>query len=166
MLASMDPATTTPAAPALPAELVDRLDDDRITAYGLLLEANRRLSRMFEHSAETRSGISAIELEVLLRVGRSPDGRLRMTELALQLGLTSGGVTRLVDRVTADGLVERTACPSDRRVQWVVLTPAGQRKLGEALDVHLDELQREFVDRLTPDEMDALTSALRKLRAP
>jgi MarR family transcriptional regulator, 2-MHQ and catechol-resistance regulon repressor len=163
MLAGMDQATT---APALPAELVDRLDDDRITAYGLLIEAHRRLSQTFERSAETRLGSSTIELEVLLRVGRSPDGRLRMTELAGQLGLTSGGVTRLVDRVTTDGYVERTACPSDRRVQWVVLTAAGQRKLGEVLDVHLDELQREFVDRLTPDEMHALTGALDKLRTP
>ncbi|MGZ8734907.1 MAG: MarR family winged helix-turn-helix transcriptional regulator, partial [Acidimicrobiia bacterium] len=46
-----------------------------------------------------------------------------MSELACQLGLTSGGATRLVDRVVEAGLVVRTSCPSDRRVQWVVLTP-------------------------------------------
>jgi MarR family 2-MHQ and catechol resistance regulon transcriptional repressor len=159
----MDSTATTHA---LPADLVDRLDDDRITAYGLLLEAHRRLSQVFERSAEARSGLSSAPIEVLLRVGRSPEGRLRMTDLACQLGLTSGGVTRLVDRVVEAGYIERAACPGDRRVQWVVLTPAGQRKLGEVLDVHLDELQHEFVDRLTPAEMQALTSALDKLRAP
>jgi MarR family 2-MHQ and catechol resistance regulon transcriptional repressor len=89
-----------------------------------------------------------------------------MTDLAGQLGLTSGGATRLVDRVVEAGYIERAACPGDRRVQWVVLTPAGQRKLGEVLDVHLPQLQHEFVDRLSPAEMQALTGALDKLRAP
>ncbi len=89
-----------------------------------------------------------------------------MSELASQLGLTSGGTTRLVDRVVTAGLVARESCPSDRRVQWVVLSPAGERKLDEALAVHLQDLQREVFDRLEPDELAALERALDKLRAP
>ena len=142
------------------------IDDDRITAFGLLHEAHRRLSRTLDRSLQEQCGVGDVAFEVVLRIGRSPDGRLMMSELACQLGLTSGGVTRLVDRVSAAGLVERTACPGDRRVQWVVLTPAGRAKLEEALTVHLADLQRELVDRLTPAELDALTSALDKLRQP
>jgi len=51
-------------------------------------------------------------------------------------------------------------------VQWVVLTPAGRELLERALAVHLDDLQRELVDRLTPEELVALTTALDKLRQP
>ena len=140
-------------------------DDPRITTYGLLHEAHRRLTRAFECSLTAHSGMNSSFFEVLLRIGRSPGGRLTMSELACQLGVTSGGATRLVDRVVEAGLVVRTSCPTDRRVQWVVLTPDGEQKLDEALAVHLDDLQREMIDRLDPDELEALERALDKLRA-
>jgi MarR family transcriptional regulator, 2-MHQ and catechol-resistance regulon repressor len=140
-------------------------DDERIRAFGLLHEAHRRLDRAFTCSLERSCGISGPFFEVLLRIGRSPGGRLNMSELALQLGLTSGGTTRLVDRAVAAGLVERESCPSDRRVQWVVLSNAGEHKLDEALEVHLADLQHEFIDRLEPSELLVLERALDKLRA-
>ena len=141
-------------------------DDERIRSYGLLHEAHRRLDRAFSCSLEQSCGISGPFFEVLLRVGRSPGGRLNMSELALQLGLTSGGTTRLVDRMVAAALVERESCPSDRRVQWVVLSPTGEHKLDEALEVHLRDLQHELFDRLDPAELTVLERALDKLRAP
>ncbi|MGZ4689517.1 MAG: MarR family winged helix-turn-helix transcriptional regulator [Acidimicrobiia bacterium] len=141
-------------------------DDERIRAFGLLHEAHRRLDRALNCSLEQTCGISGPFFEVLLRVGRSPGGRLNMSELATQLGLTSGGTTRLVDRAVAAGLVERTSCPTDRRVQWVVLSDVGERKLDEAIEVHLEDLQHEFIDRLEPAELVVLERALDKLRAP
>ena len=140
-------------------------DDDRIRAFGLLHEAHRRLDRAFDCSLEQSVGISGPFFEVLLRVGRSPGQRLTMTALAGQLGLTSGGTTRLVDRVVAAGLAERQACESDRRVQWVALSAAGEQKLEAALAVHVQDLQREMFDRLEPDEIVVLERALDKLRA-
>ncbi len=145
------------------AATTDR-DDERIRSFGLLHEAHRRLDRAFNCSLERACGISGPFFEVLLRVGRSPGGRLNMSELAGQLGLTSGGTTRLVDRVVAAGLAEREACPSDRRVQWVVLSDAGEQKLDEALAIHLQDLQRELFDRLDPAELAVLERALDKLR--
>jgi MarR family transcriptional regulator, 2-MHQ and catechol-resistance regulon repressor len=144
---------------------VGNRDDPRITTYGLLHEAHRRLEREFERSLAARSGMTGSFFEVLLRIGRSPGDRLTMSELACQLGLTSGGATRLVDRVVDAGLVARTSCPSDRRVQWVVLTAAGEQKLDDGLAVHLDDLQRELIDRLDADELEMLERALDKLRA-
>jgi DNA-binding MarR family transcriptional regulator len=140
--------------------------DGRIDTFGLLHEAHRRLDRTLNCSLEQSAGISGIFFELLLRIGRSPDGRLTMSELAQQLGLTSGGTTRLVDRVVGAGLVERESCPSDRRVQWVVLSAEGERKLDEALPVHLQDLQREVFDRLDAEEVAVLGRALDKLRAP
>jgi DNA-binding MarR family transcriptional regulator len=140
-------------------------NDPRISTYGRLHEAHRRLERAFGRSLEESSGLSGSFFEVLLRIGRSPGERLTMSELACQLGLTSGGATRLVDRVVEAGLVERTSCPSDRRVQWVVLTPAGDQKLDEGLSVHLGDLQRELIERLDPDELEVLEDALDKLRS-
>jgi DNA-binding MarR family transcriptional regulator len=146
------------------AERTNR-DDERIRGFGLLHEAHRRLDRALNCSLEQTCGISGPFFEVLLRVGRSPGGRLNMSELAEQLGLTSGGTTRLVDRMVAADLVQRESCPSDRRVQWVVLSNAGERKLDEALEIHLQDLQRELFDRLEPGEVAALERILDKLRA-
>jgi DNA-binding MarR family transcriptional regulator len=140
-------------------------EDERIRVFGLLHEAHRRLDRAFNCSLERSCGISGPFFEVLLRVGRSPGGRLNMSELSGQLGLTSGGTTRLIDRAVAAGLVERESCPSDRRVQWVVLSDEGSSKLDEGLTVHLDDLQREVFDRLDPSEIAVLERALDKLRA-
>jgi DNA-binding MarR family transcriptional regulator len=140
--------------------------DARIDTFGLLHEAHRRLDRALNCSLERQAGISGIFFELLLRLGRSPGGRLTMGELAQQLGLTSGGTTRLVDRMVGAGLVERQSCPEDRRVQWAVLSGAGERKLDQALPVALEDLQREVFDRLDPEEVAVLERALDKLRAP
>jgi DNA-binding MarR family transcriptional regulator len=140
--------------------------DARIDTFGLLHEAHRRLDRALNCSLERQAGISGIFFELLLRLGRSPGGRLTMGDLAQQLGLTSGGTTRLVDRMVGAGLVERQSCPEDRRVQWAVLSGAGERKLDQALPVALEDLQREVFDRLDPEEVAVLERALDKLRAP
>ena len=65
---------------------------------------------------------SSIEFEVLLRLGRSPEGQLRMTDLSAQTSLTASGVTRVIDRLERDGYVTRIACPTDRRSLYAVIT--------------------------------------------
>lgn len=141
-------------------------DDARITSFGLFLEAHSRLWRSFDRSLHENCGISGAWFEVLLRLGRSPDHRLTMSELALQLAITSGGATRLVDRVEAAGYVERCACPEDRRVQWVGLTDAGRDKLAESYAQHVADLEREFFGRLTRAEIRELDRITSKLRDP
>lgn len=147
-----------------PDELSRLLDDERITDYGRLVEAHGRLSRVLATGLRATADLPVSTFEVLLRVGRSPDHRLRMTELADQLVLTSGGATRLIDRVAAAGLVEKRRCDQDRRVQWVSLTPAGGEVLARTVPDHLDDLQRELVDRVDPDDLPTLRRALDQLR--
>ena len=140
------------------------LADDRITAFGLMVEANRRLQRTFEASLREHHDLTGVTFEALLRLGRSPEHHLSMSELADQMVLTSGGVTRLVDRLTDDGYVERMACPTDRRIQWAKLTDHGLAKIGSALETHLADLEANFVSRMDAEEMSILTSVLDRLR--
>ena len=100
-----------------PATTSTPLADERIGQFGLFVEAGRRLARIMEASIQQRHGMTSIEFEAMLRVARSPDHRMSMSQLADQMVLTSGGVTRLIDRLAAGGLVARVACPADRRVQ-------------------------------------------------
>lgn len=138
-------------------------DDDRITAFGLFAEAytglvNRFASQLAEH------GLAMIEFEVLIRLARSPRQRLRMTELAGQVALTSSGLTRVVDRLERSGLVCREACPTDRRGAWAVLTPAGLARLTAALPGHLALLERHFTGRFAAEERELMMARLRDIR--
>ena len=91
------------------------LADDRIAEFGLLIEATRRLTRLIEQSLREHHDLGMAEFEAMVRLGRSPDRQMSMSDLAGQMVLTSGGVTRLVDRLAGRRFVERVSCPSDRR---------------------------------------------------
>ncbi len=139
--------------------------DDRITAFGLLVEAHRRLERTFEKSLREHHGMSIVTFEALLRLARSDDHHMSMSELADQMVLTSGGVTRLVDRLTEAGYVARFQCPSDRRVQWAQLTEEGVRLLTAALRTHLDDLDEHFSSHISDSELPVVTGVLDRLRS-
>jgi len=145
--------------------LADLVADERITNYGLLLEANRRLERVFEHSLRERHGMTNVTLEALLRLGRSEDRQMSMTALAEQMVLSSGGVTRLIDRLDQSGLVERLQCAADRRVQWAHLTDEGWRVLGRALETHLVDLEEHFASLISKDELSVLAGVLERIRS-
>jgi DNA-binding MarR family transcriptional regulator len=141
------------------------IEDGRITTYGLLLEANRRLARIFEHTLRTEHDMTNVTFEALLRLGRSDGGQMSMSALADQMLLSSGGITRLVDRLAAAGLVERMQCPEDRRIQWAHLTAAGRRRLDAALESHLRDLDEHFVSLIAPDELPVLAGVLDRIRS-
>ncbi len=141
----------------------DLVDDRRITAVGLLSEVYTGLSARFATQI-AEHGLAPIEFEVLLRLSRSPEGQLRMTDLSTQTTLTTSGVTRVVDRLERDGLVRRTACPSDRRSSYTVITKAGHDRLAAVLPGHLDLIDQWFTGLLAPDQLESLLAGLRVIR--
>ncbi len=150
-----------PRAPSSP--VAGLVDDPRLTAAGLLFEAAAGLgdhlsAQIAEH------GLAPSEFEVLLRLGRSPGGQLRMSDLAAQVDLSSSGLTRLVDRLERRRLVERRACPTDGRGAFAVATPAGAALLREVLPGHLALIEQWYTSRLSPARLDALSDALRTVR--
>ena len=139
-------------------------DDARITVFGLLHEAHRAVLGAVSADLARLTDVPTAEFEVLIRLSRSPGERLRLTELAHQVRLSTSGLSRLVDRVEAAGLVRREACPSDRRGAFAVLTEKGEAVLTEALPPHLESLQRHVVAPLGQDDLATLESLLRRLR--
>lgn len=165
---STDTTTTGPVAVgrAGAPEPPCGVDDPRIRTFGLLLEAHARLTRVLDAELRASDGIALQTLEVLLRLSRSPDARMTMSELAAGLSLTTGGVTRLADRLERDGLVERSACPTDRRVVHLHLTTEGRDVLAVALDHHLQSLEHHVASRIDDADRPALERALDTLRRP
>lgn len=138
-------------------------DDPRITAVGLLFEAQSALTARFAAQL-AEHGLSQVELDVLLRLARSPERRLRMTDLAAQTALSTSGVTRVVDRLERGGLVDRHACLTDRRISYAQLTDAGLDRLAETLPGHLGLIEEFFTGQFCAEKLAELVTALQTVR--
>ena len=146
------------------AERSDLLDDERLTLAGLFAESFTGLRQELHRRLLDECGIGLQPFVLLLRLSRSPDRRLRMSDLADQTSLTPSGLTRAIDRLAEAGLVERVACEDDRRGSYAALTRTGLKQVRAAVEPHLRHLDEVFVDLLTDDERTRFEATLRKLR--
>jgi DNA-binding MarR family transcriptional regulator len=149
--------TTTPASPDRP------LDDREMAAWHALLRGHAAVVRVLEAELEAQQRLSLPAYEVLSHLSDAPDNRLRMSDLACCAVLTPSGLTRLVDKLARDGLVERAKCSADARVVYAVLTDAGRARLVTAYPDHLRSVRRHYVDRLTTEQLEAVADALGSL---
>ena len=109
-------------------------------------------------------GLTMGDYEVLVRLSESEDQRLRMCDLATSLQLSPSGLTRRLDGLVKSGLVERIASPSDRRVMFAALTPAGHERLVEAAPDHVASVRRRFLGVLSRDQVRAVGDIFETVR--
>ena len=140
------------------------LEHPTLDTMGMFFEAHGAIVEAASQQMEADHGISGQRFEVLLRLARTSGHRLRMTDLAAQTTLSASGLTRVVDRLVANGLVERTSCPSDRRGSFAALTPAGEALILAALPGHLDQLTDILEGALSPKEIETFGALIRRLR--
>jgi DNA-binding MarR family transcriptional regulator len=129
-------------------------------AWRGVLFASARVLRIAELDLSEREGFPLTWLDVLAQLYDAPGNGLRMQELEERSLFTRSGLTRLVDRIEAAGLVQREPVPGDRRGVRVALTPEGRRRHNEAFLDHMRLIEREFGRRLTPDQQKAVADAL------
>ena len=123
----------------------------RLAAWRSFLHAGVALSQVLGHELEEAQQLPLSWYDVLLKLHEA-GGTLRMQELANAVLLSKSGVTRLVDRMERDGLVERRPCASDRRGWLAVLTPQGKAQLRKASPVHLAGIEEHFAGLIDDDE--------------
>jgi DNA-binding MarR family transcriptional regulator len=140
--------------------------DEKVTLFGLLLETNARMSREMGAELEARCSLPLAWFDVLLQLRQNEDGRMKMSQMADAIVHSTGGTTRLIDRLEEAGYVRREHCAADRRAVWVAITENGGAKLDEALLVHLHYLEENLATRLNDTERGVLADLLTKLNAP
>ena len=133
--------------------------------FALLWETTARLARDLDLEMEARGAVPLAWFEVMLRLEEATEGHLRMTEVAEAIVHSSGGTTRLVDRLEEAGLVARQLCPSDRRAIHVALTDAGRERLAQSKLVHIEILDARLSQRLDAAERAQLLQLLSTLNA-
>ena len=108
------------------------------------------LSRELDAELMAAHGLPLSTYEVLLFLADSPDGHMRMAELADSVLLSRSGLTRLVDRLERDGPgASARSCPGDARGMNAVITDAGRERFAQARKTHLDGVRRRYLDHLT-----------------
>lgn len=137
--------------------------DPRLDVWRAFLQAHARLFRRLDDELRQEHGLSLPEYEALMHIGRAPERRVRMSQLAQQVLLSKSGVTRLIDRLVADGFVERSTCSSDARGAEAVLTAAGLKRLRAAAETHLRGIERYFVSALTAAELDTIARTMQSV---
>jgi len=156
-----------PASPEEPdgTEACMWLSDEEQTAWRMLLAVNARLLSRLDAELQAAHAISLHDYEVLVHLSESDNCALRMAELADRLVVSPSGLTRRLDGLVREGLVERKACISDRRGMLAVLSPAGHAVVKEAAPTHLMGVRRYVFDSLDRKQLRQMTTGLQAISA-
>ena len=134
--------------------------DPRLAPWRSFLLAHARVSRRLDEELRAEHDVSFAEYDALLTIAQAPGRRVRMGSLAEQVLLSKSGVTRLVDRLVNDGLVERSACSTDARGAEAVLTDRGLTRLRAASRTHLRGISEHFLAVVETDDLESLERAM------
>lgn len=140
-------------------------DDDIVTWWGLVIEGYHVTQDRVMTEIGERFGLAPASFDILLRLVRTPGHRMPMTKLAREAALSSGGFTKVADRLAASGLIRREPCDTDRRVTYAALTDEGRCIATQARNVCAEILRERVLAPLGPETSSALAEAMRKLRA-
>ena len=135
-------------------------------AWSAFLRAHAEVVRALDAELEAAHGLPLTSFDALVQLSVAEDGELRMSELADAVVLSRSGLTRLVDRLEREGLVERRrGGRGDARSTYARITERGLDRLAEAAPTHLEGVRRLFVDPLDEDELRTVAAALGRLGA-
>ena len=139
-------------------------DSDLVSWWGLVLEGFTTTMRHVSAHVEGDSGLGQAPAEVMLRLGHTPGGRLPMSRIARESSLSSGGFTKVADKLAELGHVRRVPCDSDRRVTYVELTPQG-RTLANRIEARTAEVLRErLLGVVGAEDAKRMSEIMRRLR--
>ncbi|GAB2744049.1 MarR family winged helix-turn-helix transcriptional regulator [Amycolatopsis magusensis] len=139
-------------------------DDEIVTWWGLVIEGYLATQNKLMGEIADRFGLAPASFDILLRLVRSPDNRMPMTRLAGEAALSSGGFTKVADRLVAADLICRVPSPDDRRVTYAVLTDHGLSVALEARRACAEILRKIVLTPLGTAASTSLADAMRTLR--
>jgi DNA-binding MarR family transcriptional regulator len=131
-------------------------------AWRGLIRLREAVMREIDRRLRREGLISLADYGILITLVTAPELRLRMSDLGAQRMLTPSGITRVVVRLEAQGLVRREPDPADGRAAFASLTRSGLEALRRAQVVHHATVRELYVGRLTEHELDRIARLLEK----
>ena len=151
--------TKTPASP-------EALNEVELQAWRGLLCTHASLAKRLDAELERAHGLPLTSFEVLNRLSGAASGRMRMCDLADSIHLSRSGLTRLVDRLERDGLLERCSCDHDARGAYACLTPAGRGQRDAARATYLAAVREHFLAHFDEGELAVLAGLWERVSPP
>jgi len=139
------------------------LSELHLAAWRAFLKAHATVVDRINHDLVAKQRLPLSSYDVLIELYEAPDRRLRMHELAQRVVLSRSGLTRLVDRLEAEGLLTRDRSGTDRRGAYAVITEQGVAALRKAWPVYAQGISQYFAQWLTQEEAQILATALERL---
>ncbi|MFM7211699.1 MAG: MarR family winged helix-turn-helix transcriptional regulator [Actinomycetota bacterium] len=132
------------------------LTDDQQASWRAWIAASLLLPERLNRDLQERTGLSLPDYEILVHLSEAPDRRLRMSDLAAATMSSRSRLSHQIDRLAAEGLVERERCLDDRRGAFAVLTTRGWETLVATAPTHVESVREHLVDVLSPEEFAEL----------
>ena len=142
-----------------------RLSRAQLGAWRSFLRAHAEVTRKLEADLLAEHRLPLAWYDVMVQLVEAPDRKLRMTDLAGAVLISRSGLTRLVDRMVADGLIRREPAPDDARGTFAVLTDDGYKRLRGATPTHLRGVAGYVIDRVSADQLDSWGEACAQIAA-
>jgi DNA-binding MarR family transcriptional regulator len=140
-------------------------DHDAVELWGAVIKGVGITNRRLQDTLRARFGLDEAEIDTMITLGGTPDGRASLTTLARSAAFTSGGYTKVARRLCDRGVVQREPDNLDRRVTYLVLTDAGRAIADEIRTLVAHENRRQFIDVLGPERSRLIAAAMDELRA-
>jgi DNA-binding MarR family transcriptional regulator len=136
------------------------LRDDEQRAWRGLVQMTSRLDARLNRELQQSSGLSLADYDVLVLLTETPDGRLRVFEIADDLRWEQSRLSHHLGRMQGRGLVTREECTTDRRGAFVVLTAAGRDAIEKAAPAHVATVRKLVFDGLSKEQVAVLESTV------
>jgi len=142
---------------------VPRMDERESRAWLALVWTAELLPAALDAQLQADAGMTHFEFMVLSTLQQTQGEAMRTKDLAAAVNATMPRLSRVVGKLSERDLVERVGDAEDARVVTVRLTTAGRRALVRAVPSHIELVRQLVLDRLSPDQLDALADALEPL---
>ncbi|MFC0107814.1 MarR family winged helix-turn-helix transcriptional regulator [Kibdelosporangium aridum] len=145
-------------------DLPPSLDPVQLGAYFDLIEVTSLLRHAVEQQLREDGDLSYVQFQLLARLGDSPTGSHRMTDLADGVVYSRSGLTYQAGLLEKAGLVMRAPASDDERSITVTITDAGRALLAKVLPGHIEVVSGMLFEPLSRDDVTALAGLLAPVR--
>ncbi|MCK5425545.1 MAG: MarR family transcriptional regulator [Emcibacter sp.] len=130
-------------------------EQKKLKLWVRMLASSTRVVQVLNKRMKQQTPLTLAKFDVLVAIDRTPGGVVTMSELSRMLLVSNANTTGMVSRLIKDGLVEKWALPTDRRVYSVAMTSEGRKTLKHAIGVHKGWVD-ELLGSIDEDKLDGL----------
>jgi len=135
---------------------MERVSEQELAAWRLFIKAHAKIIENIEQDLAEQKRVPLTTYDVLIALFEAPEHKLRFGELNRKVVLSKSGLTRLVDRLERDGLIQRERSDEDRRGAYAVLTEEGETQLRKAWPVYARGIKQYFAKSLSEAEVQSI----------